>query len=378
MILTAKGLAAALGLLLMGGYGVSMNTTPADPLGDPTAPDVPDDGVDLPPGDVAIDRDGKDPGCGCRDHGFLIGFMARWGYLPDRNNTDEPDWSTEVSPAESDGFSPPPEDPEGRFDMVPWDGFLQVTDGGVRLVRTLLFERGGDYRLGGDDLVYRQRNRLALEWRSSTTVHWDGILAVLAVPMDRPVPHVTFHTDQWSRIFEAPNLPGLHLRVPTDRLGHEVEIRAFPVQRDCDRGGDFAVIQLRLRWGFLDPVEGRDAQPPAIPWDGFVEATKGAVQFREALLFERGGEYRFGMDDLVYPQTNRLTVEWRSSTLPYWDGIVVAVLVPLDAMPEAHVTLHTDQWSHVFEAHQLVGLDRVIPTDGLGHEIEIHGELLRP
>ncbi len=56
------------------------------------------------------------------------------------------------------------------MDMVPWDGFVKVSEGGVKLVREVRFEHGGDYRQGGDDLVYRQRERQTLGWRSSTIV----------------------------------------------------------------------------------------------------------------------------------------------------------------------------------------------------------------
>ena len=153
-------------------------------------------------------------GDGCRY--VAIGLFLRWGLLPPvRNGTGGGNRSAVDLPSE-----------EAREEMldrdlpvIRWDGFVQVTRGGARLVRTVEFERG--------DLVYPRNNRLVLEWRSATQPHWDGILAVVAVPLGEvPQAHVTFHTDPWSHIFELRELVGGSLRVTVDRLGHEVEIRS--------------------------------------------------------------------------------------------------------------------------------------------------------
>jgi hypothetical protein len=365
MLGTGKALALMLGLLMTGAYGAGVVVV-GEPASEPAgASDEPL---------MACEQ-------GTECNFVAIGLMVRWGFLgphDDKGDREEP---------QGDGAGEGPADHDAP--MVPWDGFLEVTRGGVKLVRTLLFERGGEYRFGGDDLIYPRNNQFTLEWRSSTTVHWDGILAVVVVPkMDDPMPHVTLHTDQWSRVFRAPQLIGLHARIPTDDLGHEIEINGFRVEMDRDMG-EIAILKVMVRWGYLEQPEDDesaidDPQVPEnhgdddgeyamVPWDGFLSTTKGGVKLVRPLLFESGGDYDHGGDDLVYPRNNRFTLEWRSSTTTHWDGVLVAIAVPVRAIPEAHITLHTDQWSHVFEARQLVGLHVRIPTDDLGHEIEING-----
>ncbi len=367
MLVSGKAIALVVSLVLSGGYGASVL------MADAPEPQYVD------PVDEALDACADGRAC---DH-VAIGLMVRWGFLP--SPEEEVDGDARV-PDEVDVGEEPVQDPSHDGPpMIPWDGFVEVTRGGVKAVRTLLFETGGEYRWGGDDTLYPRNNRLTVEWRSSTTVHWDGVLLLLVVPkMDDPMPHVTLHTEPWSHVFEAAQLLGLHVRIPVTPLGHEIEINGFPVERDGDRN-DVAVIRMMVRWGYLPQPEG--AAPEAadvpeeekyamVPWDGFLQTTKGGIKLLETLLFETGGAYENGGDDFVYPRNNRLTLEWRSSTTTHWDGIVAAIVVPVHAVPEAHVTLHTEQWSHVFMARHLVGLHARIQTDDLGHEIEINGKLV--
>ncbi|MEE9115515.1 MAG: hypothetical protein V3U09_01300 [Thermoplasmata archaeon] len=296
---------------------------------------------------------------GERDGFVRIGLMVRWGLLGDERPGEEGERG--ILPSE-----------HGR--MVPWDGFLQTTDGGVKLVKTLLFEHGGEYEHGGDDRVYPRTNRFTLEWRSSTTVHWDGLLMILVIPTVKPMPHVTLHTESWSHVFEAWQLIGLHERIPVGDRGNEIEINGFLVKSRPEKP-DFAVIMFTARWGYLDDeLRGRIFK--MVPWDGFISLTDGAVKLVKPLRFERGGDYEHGTDDYIYPRTNRLTLEWKSSTTTIWDGIAVALFIPLNTVPEAHMTFHTNQWSRVFDVRDLPGLHRRFATDQLGHEIEINGKLV--
>ncbi|MFQ6059757.1 MAG: hypothetical protein ACE5KV_00470 [Thermoplasmata archaeon] len=288
----------------------------------------------------------------------MIGLFVRWGLLGEERD--------ERTPGEGGDYE--------LIRMVPWDGFLQTTDGGVKLVRTVLFEQGGDYRLGGDDFIYPRTNRFTLEWRSSTTTHWDGLLVLVVIPKTRPMPHVTLHTEQWSHVFEAWQLIGLHRRIPVDDMGHEIEIRGFLVKKG-HRDLEIAVLLFAARWGYLDDDMSHESIE-MVPWDGFISVTRGAVKLVRPLRFERGGEYRLGTDDFIYPRDNRFTLEWRSSTTTNWDGVIVALIVPVTRVPELHMTFHNDQWSHIFEVRQLPGLHKRFPIDDLGHEIEINGKLI--
>ncbi|MFQ5885228.1 MAG: hypothetical protein ACE5IO_09035, partial [Thermoplasmata archaeon] len=296
--------------------------------------------------------------CDPREGFVRIGLFVRWGLLGDERE--------EEIPGEEGGFE--------LLKMIPWDGFLQTTDGAVGLVKTVLFEHGGEYRLGGDDSVYPRTNRFTLEWRSSTTTHWDGLLMLLVIPKAIPMPHVTLHTEPWSHVFEAWQLIGLNVRIPIGDLGHEIEIKGFIVK---EKPGElkFAVIIFAARWGYLDDDAEHESRE-MVPWDGFASLTRGGVKLVMPLRFEFRGDYRLGTDDLIYPRENRLTLEWRSSTTVSWDGVIVALFVPLIDVPEVHMTFHNEQWSHVFEVRDLPGLHARFRIDELGHEIEINGKLI--
>ncbi len=306
--------------------------------------------------------------CPGGDGRVRIGLFVRWGLLGNEKPGDDDVWV-------QDGEEYPELEvgPE-MIRMVPWDGFLQTTDGGVKLVNEVLFEHGGEYELGGDDFVYPQTNRFTLEWRSSTTMHWDGLMMLLVIPKVRPMPHVTLHTETWSHVFEAWELIGLNIRIPVDDFGNEIEINGFLIGEKPNLP-EFAIIAFKARWGHLDgilptvPVE-------AVPWDGFISVTDGAVMLIKPLRFETGGDYELGTDDWIYRRTNRFTLEWRSSTTVNWDGVLVALFVPLRKVPEVHMTFHTEQWSHVFEVSDLPDLHRRFFVDNMSNEIEISGRLI--
>jgi len=265
-------------------------------------------------------------------------------------------------------------------DMLPWDGFVRVSEGGVKLAREVRFEHGGNYSQGGDDLVYRQRERQTLAWQSSTTVNWDGLIVGMLVP--NRATKIVFKTEQWSGEFAASELVGMHMRVPVDRMGHEIELRGFlipPPRRECGEGNTVKVT-LGVRWGYLDERPSPDSEMTMpetqdgdfATWNGFVEVSRGGVALKTVLNWEKGGDYRDGKDDFVYPRNNRLTVEWRSSTTDDWDGVVAVACFPVTrGMPLPHVTIHTDQWSHVYSLDELRGLNETYQVDRLGHEVQV-------
>ena len=265
------------------------------------------------------------------------------------------------------------------MDMVPWDGFVNVDAGGVKLLREVRFEHGGDYRLGGDDKVYPQRERDMLGWSSSTTTNWDGLIVGMLAP--GPDTKIVFRTEQWSKEFTARELVGLHIRLPVDRMGHEIELKGFliPRHRDCGCDGNAVKVTMLTRWGYLGNRTQEEETMTVTadswgftPWNGFIEVTKGAVGLKTVLNWEKGGNYREGNDDFVYPRNNKLTIEWRSSTTYDWDGIVVQMCLPIErGMPLPHVTIHTDQWSQVYSLDELRGLDETYKVDDLGHEIQV-------
>jgi len=63
--------------------------------------------------------------------------------------------------------------------MLSWDGGLSVTDGVIRPVSTIRFERRGDY---ADSLVFPRDDKSILEWVSTTGCGQDGVVIAALVP----------------------------------------------------------------------------------------------------------------------------------------------------------------------------------------------------
>lgn len=88
--------------------------------------------------------------------------------------------------------------------VTAWNGFAQITDGGLQVVRTLSFERG-DYLLPRD-------NRQTVEWVSHTSTGWDGVALVAAAPTALlPHTYVTVHAGTFTQVFAWSDLPGTHV-----------------------------------------------------------------------------------------------------------------------------------------------------------------------
>ena len=123
---------------------------------------------------------------------FTVG--VRWGNLSSRNGSDEP-----------------------SRDATVWNGFAQITYGGLALERVLSFERG--------DLVLPRDNRVTIEWQSATTTGWDGLHVVAYVPLAHlDDMYFTLHAGSFTHVFTLRELPGDH----TFDTGHgnAVEVRA--------------------------------------------------------------------------------------------------------------------------------------------------------
>jgi hypothetical protein len=251
--------------------------------------------------------------------------------------------------------------------MVPWDGFISTTDGGLKVLRVLKFETGGSYQNGCDDKLYPRTNRYTVQWRSSTKPHWDGILvAILVIPKNKPQ-YVTVHTTQTSKVFTVKELAKINKTVPIDNEGNKIEIigRLKVINPHKPK----IILFLRLRWGHID---GYVNTTKMVPWDGFISTTKGRIKVLRTLLFDIGGSYQNGGDDKLYPQTNPHAVKWRSSTKPHWDGILVAIEV-IPTKPIQKVTVHTKQISKVFTVKQLAKINKTVPIDNEGNKFEIKG-----
>ena len=243
------------------------------------------------------------------------------------------------------------------MDMVDWDGFLKVSDSAVGLQRTVQWETGGERRFGSDDQVLRRHDRSLIEWLSTTTVNWDGLVFSILVPREDGT-RVTLHTDQAEFTWGARELVGLHLRRPVDRLGHEIEVRGFLMERH--EGRDAAKIAIGLRWGNLD-TRGEDRDGDAKSWAGGARISAGGLGVRGTLSFERG--------DGILRDDNRQVVRWMSNTTTGWDGVLLVAIVPLDHIGDVTFTVHAGEFEHTWTLRELMGRHTFEFDDGTSLEV---------
>ncbi|HEV8594023.1 MAG TPA: hypothetical protein VGR51_00640 [Thermoplasmata archaeon] len=240
---------------------------------------------------------------------------------------------------------------------VDWDGGLRVSAGAEQLLRTLRWE-SGDRSWDGEDHV-RQVDRQTIVWQSTTTVNWDGLLFAIHVTKTDPAPRVALRTAQASFEWSARELIGLHLRQAVDRLGHEIEVRGFLIERHDDR--DYARLAIGMRWGLLNTTGRDEPARNATEWDGGARISDGALVVRYTFSFERG--------DTLLPRDNRQTVRWESRTTTGWDGLLVVALIPLDHFENATFALKAGAFQHTFALQDLPGR-HVFDVDGV-HQVEV-------
>jgi hypothetical protein len=115
----------------------------------------------------------------------------------------------------------------------------------------------------------------------------------------------------------------------------------------------------RLRWAdhpglprsAADPADA--TRPPSV-WDGSLTASSGA-----GLRVVRIVHFEVATDGIV--SATREKVEWKSKTLPHWDGLLLRVVVLATLAPTAPVlTFSTGYVSATIPASELEGLHRLI------------------
>jgi len=236
------------------------------------------------------------------------------------------------------------------IDPVDWDGSLHTTDGVVRVLTTVRFERG--------DEILPRTDRQTVAWNSTTTVNWDGIIFVLRIPQGS-VANVTLTTTPASFEWTLRELIGLRVRERVDDAGHAIEAAGFLIGRPP--AVDYARIQVGMRWGNLSSNGTDDPASDVTTWDGFAQVTYGGLAVERVLSFERG--------DAVLPRDNRVTVEWDSATTTGWDGLAVVAYLPLDHVDDTYFTLHAGSFTHVFTLRELIG-DHTFDVGG-GNQVEV-------
>lgn len=129
-------------------------------------------------------------------------LKVRWGYIDDSRNHS------------SDA-------------MVPWNGFIQTTSGSIKVLKLLRFDQGGNYSNGGNDKLLSRTERNVVQWRSSTTTNWDGVVVAITLPERKQAnnTYVTIYLTQWNKIYKIGELVNINVTIQIDRLGHAIEIQ---------------------------------------------------------------------------------------------------------------------------------------------------------
>lgn len=142
-------------------------------------------------------------------------FTALWGNFCEDRNSDTPD---------------PPEQQE----EIVWDGYMELTRGGIKLLSIILFENEH-----GDRILPRSGPEL-IEWESRTYGHHDGLRVLLAIPPDTsriedPV-QLTFRAGDYERVFDLAELDSLHEEIDLTETA-TISFRSFRADPAADVRG---------------------------------------------------------------------------------------------------------------------------------------------
>jgi hypothetical protein len=173
-------------------------------------------------------------------------LTALWGYLKDAEDN------------EPDGSIPPEWDEE-----VEWNGYMELSRGGIKLLSIILFEREH-----GDVILPRSDPGL-IEWESTTYGHFDGLRVLLTIPPDTsriPEPvELTFSAGSYQRVFAIEELDSLSEVIEVIPDVASISFRAFQVDPAVDVRGfcrglwgnaeDDSVGRFKGRW-----VSARDGR----------------------------------------------------------------------------------------------------------------------
>jgi len=117
-----------------------------------------------------------------------------------------------------------------------WSGTASVLYGHLGVFRLIRFEPVQDY------IVRPRESKLEVSWVSQTTVHYDGLVLIVADPIDPddtlPAENTfTFATAPYTETFAVEDLTALDTIITIDGLGNQVSITARKIQSEpCGQG----------------------------------------------------------------------------------------------------------------------------------------------
>jgi len=152
--------------------------------GDDVAGQAPEMTIDLDDPWGGLDAESEQPGFGDGFYGDALGedipvtdVLAGGGAVEETPGAAvlylRAVWGRQTAPPQTEGDTRP------DCGSLQWDGSLSVSDGAIRPVAVIRFERGGDF---ADSLLLPREDRSVLEWGSTTGCGRDGVLIRIVVP----------------------------------------------------------------------------------------------------------------------------------------------------------------------------------------------------
>lgn len=155
-------------------------------------------------------------------------------------------------------------------------------------------------------------------------------------------------------------------------------MRNHPEIGAMDEDPDVRIYALAIVWGNLPGQEVRhgercEADGTDYDWSGSVSVTTGAMVLKNTISFER----RQG-DRVVFPRTDRQTIEWVSHTGCGHDGLRLLVYQRPADEAGGILRFETALYSSEVPISSLAEMDEVIDVDAEGNQVRFLGSAVLP
>lgn len=178
-----------------------------------------------------------------------------------------------------------------------WNGKISVTNGKIRLLKTIRFE--------GKDHMRPTGSPSSIAWTSFTKPHWDGVEAMIVAAPNGPEPMITVHDGFDTKTWAMHELAGLNdLKLPADEMGNYTQIRGKLLPPRPDQCGEFEKVRPFEEGDVIENDETNDEPVEANqPQDDKPEMDKPLEDKPEPAKEDDCGKYHINEDGSVMVST---------------------------------------------------------------------------
>ncbi len=128
------------------------------------------------------------------------------------------------------------------------------------------------------------------------------------------------------------------------------------------------VYYIRITWGML---KGDSTATEPVNWNGSATVSRGKLGIMKTILFERNQN-----DHIILPRSDRRTVQWVSTTVNHFDGIVLVILDKDTLNVPGEFTFNTALYTKTFRFEELDSLQLIetVTQQGLQISIQAHSK----